>query len=186
MKQKHFRARWYVRPRLAFVGLANAWTMTGGAVVGHQWWAIKESLLRPVGETQLVGGTVLRGMTGHDVSLVSTAGAWLGPVGLLGGPMLRFDRLTKRGTGLAAAWSMGPTVRLVVKVGIVSPWLSATPTWILHGREGLPGAPVDEMELGGGVQISGRPVTVRLSGSYRATEAKARWDAVLGLHLRLL
>ena len=54
-KEKRHRARWYVRPRLAFVGLNNGWTMTGGAVVGHQWWALKERRVRPVGETQLRG-----------------------------------------------------------------------------------------------------------------------------------
>lgn len=185
VKDKRLRGRWFARPRVAFVALEPSWGISAGLVAGHQWWSLRESTLRPVGETQLTVGFPIGALSGHDLSLVSTAGAWLGPVGLLAGPMIRHDRLQTGSSGLSSAFSAGPSLRMAARVGSMTPYLSATPTWILEGREGLD-APWDELELGAGLELGGKPISWRLGSSWRDTSAGDRWEAVVGLHWRLL
>jgi hypothetical protein len=150
--------------------------------------------VQPAGETRLRALGAFGGVDGWDLSLESTHGAWLGPVGLLAGPAVRAGALATRRAGALsadttapAALSLGPQARLALQLGPVVPWAAATPAWLLAGdRAPVAGRPWHELELAGGVALDTRPVGFRLSGAWRELSAGNAWEAALGVQLRVL
>lgn len=180
------RGRWGLRPWLGATGLGGRWGGAAGASVSHQWWTLTSRAVQPAGETRLRALGAFGGVDGWDLSLESTHGAWLGPVGLLAGPALRAGALSADTTA-PAALSLGPQARLALQLGPVVPWAAATPAWLLAGdRAPVAGRPWHELELAGGVALDTRPVGFRLSGAWRELSAGAAWEAALGLQLRVL
>lgn len=184
-----FRGRWSLRPWLGFIGLPQpdgGWGGTAGGMVGHQWWSLRDQPVRPAGETRLRVVAPFGELKGWQAELDATAGVWLGPIGLFGGPALRAERLVwQDGAELAPALTLGPQLRLAARAGPVTPWVAATPSWIVAGaRDGLEG-PWDEARLDAGIVLDIRPVALRFSASSLWTTAGQTWEGALGLQLRL-
>ncbi len=184
------RARWALRPYLGATGLAvqdGGWGGRAGLVVGHQWWSLTTGKVRPAGHTELQATLPFGALRGWEVGLDATAGAWLGPVGLLAGPSMLADRQTWRdGAQVQPALDLGPQARLAVRLGPLVPWAAATPSWLLVGdRPGLD-APWDQLRVTAGLAIDSRPLAWRLSGSWRDLAAGPAWEAALGVHLKVM
>lgn len=177
------RDRFGVRPVLGVVGEASNGAVGGnvGGMVTHQWWTLREAVVKPVGESRLWATAPFGGVRGWRVGVDATAGTWIGPVGVLAGPAFRADRLTV--TGGPQLWGTTPWVggsgRLAVKAGKVVPWVSAAPLWDATAFDAGPA-----LELQGGLVLQTSPLSLRLTGGTRTVGDLTVWDAILGLHLR--
>lgn len=184
-----YRGRWSVRPWLGMVGLpgdAGGIGGTAGGLVSHQWGDLRALPIRLAGETRLRAIAPFGQVAGWQLELDSAVGGWLGPVGLFAGPALRADRAAWRGGAtLPAALLLGPQLRVAFDLGPVTPWIAATPAWILAGDRASTAAPWDEGRLEAGVVVDLRPVGFRLSGGAYHAAVGVGWDATLGLQLRL-
>lgn len=180
------RARWALRPVLALTVAEGQVAPALGGSLTHQWWSLRAGRRAPVGETRLRAMALLGALDGHQLSLVSTHGAWWGPVGLSLGPAAVHQRLVGEGEVLAPALSLGGEGRLAFRLGPLTPWASAGPGWwVMGGRAPLSGA-VDELRLGLGLAWDGRPVGLRLSAERLLSGAPPLDSLSLGLHLRVL
>lgn len=180
------RSRLAMRPVLA---LAVAEGQVGPALGGsltHQWWSLRPGRLAPVGETRLRATALLGALDGHELSLVSTHGAWWGPVGLSLGPAAVHQRLNGEGEVLAPALSLGGEGRLAFRLGPLTPWASAGPGWWVMGERAHFSGALDELRLGLGLAWDGRPVGLRLSAERLLSGAPPVDSLSLGLHLRVL
>lgn len=190
------RGRFGLRPYLGLTGLDGTWGGAAGLTVSHQWWPLRERVLRPAGQSELRGCLPFGPVSGWDLRLDSTHGAWLGPVGLLLGPSLRAGALRAEAASAPVALTLGPQARLAVRAGPLTPWAALTPAWLLAGERGdLLDAPWDELTTTAGLALDGKPLGLRLSGEWRRVSVthpadppglSTLWQANLGLHLRLL
>jgi hypothetical protein len=184
-----YRGRWSVRPWLGMIGLpgdAGGIGGTAGGLVSHQWGDLRTIPVRLAGETRLRAIAPFGQVAGWQLELDSAVGGWLGPVGLFAGPALRADRAAWRGGAtLPAALLLGPQLRVAFDLGPVTPWIAATPAWILAGARDPTSAPWHEGRLEAGVVLDLRPVGFRLSGGAFHSAVGVGWDATLGLQLRL-
>lgn len=183
------RGRFSLRPWLGFIGLPGdegGWGGIAGGVVGHQWWSLRPTLVRPAGETRARLVAPFGELRGWQAELDVAAGVWVGPIGLLAGPTLRAERMLWRGGAeLAPALTLGPQLRLAAAAGPLTPWVAVAPSWILAGqRTGLRG-PWDEARVEAGLVIDVRPVAFRLSGGATWSSVGLVWSGALGLQLRL-
>ena len=183
------RGRFSIKPWLGFIGLGGTdggYGGTAGGVLGHQWWSLTRGLVRPAGETRLRVVAPFGQLMGWEAELDSTAGVWLGPIGLLGGVALRGERLVwKNGAELTPALTIGPQVRIAAEAGPITPWLAATPAWLIAGDRAGRRGPWDEAKLEAGLGFDLRPVGFRLSGTGTWTTVGVTWEAAIALHLRL-
>lgn len=187
------RSRFTARPWLGAAVLqgvdhgTGGWGPAAGLSLGHQWWSLREARLRPVGQTRLVGALPFAGAHGWMTSLDATAGAWAGPVGLLGGGAIRAESLSvPEGAALDPALAVGPRLHLAAEAGPLTPWVAVSPLWMVAGGRTTLDAPWDELELSAGLAVERRPFALRLSGSRLDTAQGVAWGASLGLALRLL
>lgn len=183
------RGRFSFRPWLGFIGLpgdTGGWGGVAGGVIGHQWWTLRSTLVRPAGETRARLVAPFGDLRGWQAELDAAAGVWLGPVGLLAGPTLRAERMLWRGGAeLAPALTLGPQLRVAATAGPLTPWVALAPAWIVAGdRPGLRG-PWDEARVEAGLVIDVRPVAFRLSGAATWSAVGLVWTGALGLQLRL-
>lgn len=180
--------RWGFRPWLGWVGFSSKARSTGatlGGQLSHQWWTLVERPVRPAGETRLRAVGVLGDVGGWSVSLDATAGAWIGPVGLLAGPSLQADRVRADAGTLEPALGVGPTARLAARMGKLTPWVGLTPAWLIAGeRPGIEAGPWDELGRHAGLVWDRRPIGIRVTGGWRTVSAGDLYEATVGLHLR--
>jgi hypothetical protein len=180
-----FRARWYLRPRLAVTVLDEAWHPDLGITAGHQWWRFTDAPVVPTGETQ-VTATLPLGEPGYDVSLDVLAGAWaFDRVGLLIGPVLVADRIRWDDAYVDRAVALGPSARLALQGRFVTPWVDVAPQWTVGGdRPPLADAAWDSFRGRVGV-LFGRRLQLRVDASHTATGSGAVREASAGVHLQL-
>lgn len=183
------KGRFGVRPWLGLAWRPDADSGAGvhlGGLVSHQWWGLAKRAIRPAGETRLRAVGTVGGLSGWAVGLDATAGAWLGPVGLLVGPAILSDRVSAADrVVIPTAVAVGPTGRLALRVGSVTPWFGVTPTWVVSGdRDGLSDAPWDELAMQGGVVWDRRPMGLRATFSWRELDSGPLAEAALGIHIR--
>lgn len=183
------RGRFSIKPWLGFIGLGDddgGYGGTAGGVLGHQWWSLTRGVARPAGETRLRVVAPFGQLKGWEAELDSTAGVWIGPIGLLGGVALRGERLLwKDGAELVPALTLGPQLRLAAEVGPITPWVAATPAWRIAGDRAVLSGPWDEAKLEAGLGFELRPVGFRLSGTGTWTTVGVTWEAAVALQLRL-
>jgi hypothetical protein len=183
------RARWGVRPSIGVIGLpgpAGGWGASVGGQLTHQWWMLTKAWVRPVGETQLRVAGLAGSVGGWRVDVDTAAGVWLGPVGVLGGAMVRVDRYVwTGGAALPAAVLGGAEGRLAVKAGPVTPWVAASPGWLIVGDRPQLRAPWSEFRTQGGASVDLGNLELRLAVAHTATAVGGVWDAALGFHLTL-
>lgn len=183
------RGRFGLRPQLGLVGTRSGAGEDIGGLAGlaltHQWWSLKEVGAKLAGQSDLRAYGRFGGLSGGALQLDSAVGPWLGPVGVLLGGGLRADKLqSDSGMAQAPALVGGPTARLSLVLGPLSPWAALTPGWVLAGdRPGLPSVPWDEFDLRFGLVLHRQQVSWRLSGGWRATGAGNLWEAGVGIHL---
>lgn len=186
--QAAWSRRWGVRPWVGWAGLSSS-ALDSGATLGglltHQWWSLRERAVRPAGETRLHAVGAVGGLGGWSARLDATAGAWLGPIGLLGGGQVQADRLTGAAATLETGMAVGPTLRLAARLGPVTPWAGFSPGWLVAGpRAGRADLPWDEQAVQAGVVWDRRPIGLRLTGEWRRVAPGDLYGATLGLHLR--
>jgi hypothetical protein len=185
-----FRGRWGLRPWLGAMGLVAkpepTWAAGAGVVVVHQWWPLERDGVAVVGQTRVQALFPFGGMRGWALGLDSVVGPWIGPIGLLAGPAMRADAFTpKRGAKVKPALGVGPTARVVARAGMLTPWVGATPVWLVSGdRTGVADSPFDELDLATGLEWRSNPIAYRLSASRRSVATGALWQVALGIHLR--
>jgi hypothetical protein len=182
------RGRFGLRPRLAAAGFQDGpWGVALGGTVSHQWWMLSDRPVRPAGETHLDAVGRLGAVGGPDLRLTTSHGVWLGPVGLLAGGSLRYDRLSAddgSAPPLEAGLTLGPQPRVALRLGPLRPWASWTPAWVLAGpRTDLVG--LDEQTWEGGLDVPLRAIDLRLSGELRDTPDTELWGLALGLRLHI-
>ncbi len=176
------RGRFGGRPRLAAAGITDdAWGLLVGASLTHQWWRLSDRVVRPAGATRLDVGGRVGDARGADLRLASVHGVWFGPVGLLAGPVARWDRLTGEAAALPAGRPVGPQVRAALRLPGLLPWAAASRGWVLAGARAA--GPEDTLDFGLDLGRSG--LTWRLSGAVRDTTIGTLWEAGLGFHLQL-
>jgi hypothetical protein len=180
-----FRTRWYLRPRLAVTALEDRWHPDLGITAGHQWWKFTDAVIAPAGETQ-VTATMPLGEPGYDVSLDAVGGVWaFDRIGVLVGPTLEADRIRWTDAYTDHAGGLGPSARLALQLGLLTPWGDVAPQWIVGGdRPPLADAPWDSFRTRAGV-IFGRRFQLRLDGSHTATGSGEVWEASAGVHLQI-
>ncbi len=179
------RARWYVRPRAAVTVLDVGWHPDLGIAVGHQWWKFTDVAVAPAGETRLVA-TLPLGEPGYDLSLDAVGGAWLlDRFGLLAGVAIEADRIRWSALRNDRSLGLGPTARVAIQLGIVTPWAEAASLWTIDGdRLPLADAPWDAFRTRAGL-LFGRRFQLRVDGAHTATGSGERWEASAGVHLHL-
>lgn len=185
------RGRFGVRPVLGVQGAlplegASTWGGSAGARLVHQWWTLRDTAVRPAGETRLTAAGLFGGVSGYDLRLDTAGGTWLGPVGLFAGGLARFDRQQSRSAELLApALGVGPSARLALELGPVVPWAGVSPTWLVRGdRAGRAGTSSDELTIDGGVVLHGRLIELRVGGGTRLVHTGQLWSGTAGLHIR--
>lgn len=184
--------RWGFRPVVGFQGASTAddvFARSGhaGIRIAHQWWSPTHAPIRPAGETRLQTSGLFGQVSGFDATLDSLGGSWLGPVGLFAGGQVRADRRKWSSTvDLPPAVGVGPSAQVALRVGNVTPWVGASPAWLVAGdRTGLADAPWDELTARGGFILNGNWAETRLSGTWRAVDGADLWDITVGFHFRI-
>jgi hypothetical protein len=182
------RGRVGVRPRIALAGIADddSGVLLGGTLT-HSWWRLSGTAVRPSGATRLDLGGRVGGARGIDTRLVSVHGVWFGPVGLLGGGAVRWDRLETEAGGLARGLTAGPQGRAVLRLGKLVPWAAYTWAPVVTGPRLDPQAAATPVEQTWdfGLDRESHPLGLRLSGAIRDTPSAQAWEAGLGLHVQL-
>lgn len=184
--------RWGFRPVVGLQGAStadDAFARSGhaGIRITHQWWSPTNAPVRPAGETRLQTSGLFGQVSGFDATLDSLGGSWLGPLGLFAGGQVRADRRKWSNTvDLSPAVGVGPSAQVALRAGNVTPWVGASPAWLVAGdRTGLADAPWDELTARGGVILNGNWAETRLSGTWRAVDGADLWDITVGFHFRL-
>lgn len=182
------RARWGLRP------WAGAQVLEGvggsaalGLQLGHSWWSLVDRAVVPVGESQLRLSAPL-GARGWAASADVTAGAWVGPVGLLIGPAARAERWVQGERGLGPALDVGGGGRLALRAGKVAAYVGLAPLWTVAGERRALGDDAllyDALSTTGAVYFDLRPFAWRLGAERRDTGEGVLWQAALGLQLRI-
>jgi hypothetical protein len=184
--------RWGVRPWLGVQGAqpTDAPGHFGGGAgvrIAHQWWMLTEAPVRLAGETRLQAAGLFGGVSGFDAVLDTLGGAWLGPVGLFGGGMVRADRRSWSPTvSLPSAVGVGPAARVALQLGTLTSWAGVSPAWLVAGdRPGMDAAPWDELSVQGGLVRHKDWSETRLTSSMRYVDDALLWDLTVGFHLRI-
>jgi len=121
------------------------------------------------------------------VALESTAGAWLGPVGVFVGPTLRLDGWRRDEVEVAPGLTAGPTGRLSIRVSSLVLSGGVTPLWALSTPPpAAPETPWHALVAHGAVALDRRPFAWRLTVERAQYGVDALWTMALGVQLRLL
>ncbi len=183
------RGRFGLRPRLAWTGWAgdSGWGMRGGLALRHRWWSLLPMGPQWLGESTLSASLAFAGARGPEASLSSLAGAWLGPVALLLGPRLAWDRTSYTdGPQLESGLTLGPLVSLSAELGPIALQAGGGPGWLLAGQRSAEQLPLRAELLGmAGLGLQRGVIQWTLRGQGRHTEAGTLLEASLGLSLRL-
>jgi hypothetical protein len=184
-REATLRARWYLRLRAGITVLDDRWHPDLGITAGHQWWKFTDVAIAPAGETRLIA-TLPLGEPGYDVSLDAVGGAWLlDCVGVLVGPTLEADRTRWSEAHTDRAVAVGPSARVAIQLGVLTPWGDVAPQWIVGGdRPPLAEAPWDAFRARAGL-LFGRRFQLRVDGAHTATGSGEVWEASAGVHLHL-
>lgn len=171
------RSKLFARPTLGLAVAEGVALLVGGAG-GHRWWT------PAVGAVQL-GGETVAGLTaplgaarGYRVDVASTHGAWLGPVGLHLGPVLRVDREQWGSEVLDDGILLGGAADLAVDVGPVAISAGALRLWPVRGAREA------EWTWRAGVQLAIAKSDLGLDGAWRATAIGPIADVVLSIGWR--
>ena len=125
------RGKLFVRPVAGLATHEGAVAVWLGGAVGHSWWTIEELPIQIGGETSLRAAAPLGGATGYRLELATTAGPWLGPVGIRLGPALRVDREGWGSDVLLPATSLGGSADLALDLGPLAVLAGVQPMWDL-------------------------------------------------------
>ncbi len=177
------RGRWYGKPQ-ASVGLfEGAAAVRLGVTVGHNWWQLGDRPLQLGGHTQLSATAPLGGATGHRLTLQSTVGPWIGPVGIAVGAGARWDREDWGTAGLLdSGVGVGPRAQIGVSLGPLRPSVSGQVDWFVVGDRLTDFGP--ETTVGAGLGWEARGFTVSVQGHRRHTAIGPLHEVGLGLHVR--
>lgn len=125
------RGKLFVRPVAGLAAHEGAAAVWLGGAVGHTWWTIEELPIQIGGETSLRASAPVGGARGYRLELATTAGPWLGPVGIRLGPALRIDREAWGADVLLPAASLGGSVDLSLDLGPFAVLAGVQPLWDL-------------------------------------------------------
>ena len=184
LRPQLFRGRWFIKPVVAWSSLQGQWAVPMGLAGGHQWFPASESPLQWTGETRLDATAPVGKMQGHHLQLTSTAGPWLGPIGIRLGPTVRHDRWENEAASLPSAFSAGARVTLGLDAGLIKPWVGIEPVWLINSQRTAWSEGIGELGILGGVQLAGNSLHYGLTGSLRQTSAGPLTQVAFTVHVR--
>ncbi|MFK7929685.1 MAG: hypothetical protein AB8H79_15945 [Myxococcota bacterium] len=187
------RGMWFGRPRIA-AGWASPTGgnlrggVTLGGVVGHRWWPVRQpKRLEWGGESLLWAEGHVGGLKGATLGLSSTAGPWLGPIGISLGPRFDLTRYVVDGAIAPTAPMLGGQANVAVDAGSVMAWVGIAPMWSLNKSrlDGVGPLPTlgTETEWSGGVSVDFGTLQPRVHATYRSTSLGPVGTIGLGIQI---
>ncbi|TNE88365.1 MAG: hypothetical protein EP330_14875 [Deltaproteobacteria bacterium] len=184
LRPQLFRGRWFIKPVLAWASLQGKAAVPLGIAVGHQWFPASDHPLQISGETRLDLTFPVGAAKGRSLELASTAGPWVGPVGLRFGPVARFDRWESDAALLDDAFAMGLRATAGLDAKYVKPWVGIEPVWLLSGPREAWSAGIGELSYLAGVQYAARMAHFGFAGSMRQTSVGNLYRIAFTVHVR--
>ncbi len=136
----------------------------------------------PAGETRLVA-TLPLGAPGYNLSLTRRRRVAARSLRTPGRCRVEADRTRWSALRNDPSLGLGPTARLVLQLGIVTPWAEAATLWTSTARLPLATRRGTRSERAG--LFFGRRFMFSVDGAHAATGSGERWEASTGVHLHL-